>query len=474
LGTIPSTSQLSKTGQLFGDYSKGCGPPLPIPGISDAVPEPNSGADLYTFTAQAGDVISVEMDSDDDAHLFLYGPASAGNPRVAQDDDSIGSDSQLAATLVLPGTYTIVAANNSALTPPDPTVQGDEGDIVNYTLFVQKCPAVGALVAGVPRSSTFTMLDCVGFGGLPFRSYALAGTAGQFVSVSMISPDVDAAVRLLGPDGSQIYNDTDLFDPNTTDARVNRILPASGTYFVEVSASPTGGAVDVTPPLPGFTVQAQTCPTVSAVPGTVSGAFQDADCELTPGRKYDVYTFTVPAVPGQGVASIAPPNNGCIVGLYAEGLETPDSGCSDTDLVELPAVTPGTYGFMVAASDATVRGNYSVQFRNCPLTAMQFGNSRIGSLSSTCTAADGMAADWSLLRGAADLVNFNGGVSGEVIPSFSGLLTDFSGDSAFIGTFSDGSDTMLPLGRDLAALIKVAGPTPGTYTLHIDPASLRQ
>ena len=97
---------------------------MPIPSISDGVPEPNSASVRYTFTATAGDVISVEMDNGvngDDAHLFLYGPASANYPLVVQDDDSgsagATSDSQLAATLAVSGTYMIVAANNNALVP---------------------------------------------------------------------------------------------------------------------------------------------------------------------------------------------------------------------------------------------------------------------------------------------------------------------------------------------------------------------
>lgn len=479
LGTIPSTSPLSKTGQLFGDTTKTtCAGALPIPEISDDVPEPNTGADLYTFTAQAGDVVSIEMDSDDDAHLFLYGPSSAGNPRVAQDDDSgttgIRGNSQLAATLALPGTYTIVATNNNALLPPDPTVLGDTGDIVNYTLYVQKCPVAGALTAGEARASTFTTIECVGFGGLPFRSYAYTGSAGQFVNVSMTSPDVDAAVRLLGPDGSQIYNDNDLFDSSTTDARLARILPVDGTYFVEVSSSLSSGPVDLSPPPPGFTVQVQTCPTVPAVPGTVAGAFQDADCELTPGWKYDVYTFAGPAAPGQQAVSLLPPTNGCLVGLYAEGVQVPGNGCS-ADLLEMPTLTSGTYGFIVAANDNTVRGNYAVQFRNCPLSTVNFGDSRNGSLSSnSCSGADGAAADWYLLRGAADVVRFNSGISGTLTPGFPGLLTDAVGGETFDSVFQDDPDSMLPFGTSLAALIKVAGPTPGNYTLSIDPATLRQ
>src|SRR6185369_11906213 len=125
--------------------------------------------------------------------------ASAGNPLVAEDNDGgpvgIGFDAQLAATLAASGTYTIVAANNNALRPRDPAAPDDEEEIVGYTLHVQKCANAGALRAdAAPRSAAFNVFDCTGFGGVPFRSYVLDGTAGEFVTVSMSSDDVDAAV----------------------------------------------------------------------------------------------------------------------------------------------------------------------------------------------------------------------------------------------------------------------------------------
>ena len=479
LGPIPSLGQLTVNGQLFGDYTKGCGPPLPIPGVSDEVPEPNSGADVYTFTAAAGDVISVEMDSDDEPHLFLYGPASAGNPRVAQDDYTYSGtygSAQLAATLVQPGTYTIVAANNNAWAPPDPSDSTDPGDIVSYSLSVQKCPVAGALPVGAAKAATFGSMECLGFGGLPVRSYGFVGNAGDFVSISMTSSEVDAAVKLLGPDGSQLYNDDDLFDAMTTDARVNRILPVSGTYFVEVSTSPSSGPVDLTPPPPGFTVQVQRCPTIPVPAQTlVTGAFEDSDCELAPGRKYDVYTFSGPIGGAQRAASIAPPSNGCVLGLLAQGVQAPNDGCGGSELVEMPVITSGPYGFMVVAGDETVRGNYSFQFNSCPLSTVTFGDTRNGTLSAaSCAAADGLAGNWYLVRGTADLVNFNAGVSGSVTTGFSGTVTDFGGASGFVDSFADDADSMLPLGRDLAALLKVSGPPFGNYVLSIDTATKQQ
>ena len=188
----------------------------------------------------------------------------------------------------------------------------------DFNVFVQKCPVAGLLSTGTPISRTFSTLDCLGFGGIPFRSYAYNGTAGTFLSATMSSGDLDASIRVIAPDGSQVSNDNDLFDFFTSDARVNLLLPVDGTYLVEVSSSYDQGDPDVTTlPGPGFTVNAITCPTTAVEAGTINGNFQNADCELSPGRKFDVYTFSGPpgAVPTPRVASIQPPANGCVVGL---------------------------------------------------------------------------------------------------------------------------------------------------------------
>src|SRR5262249_20583876 len=154
--------------------------------------------------------------------------------------------------------------NNNALEPP--ATRQDEGDEVPYTLFVQQCKLSGGLniTTGAALPQTYNAFECFGFGGIPFRSYAFNGSAGQFVSTSVTSTTVDTFVRIYGPDGSVVENDDSQFEPLGSNSRVNRLLPVDGTYFVEVSTSPDGGPVDITStPVPGFTVQAKSCPTTA-------------------------------------------------------------------------------------------------------------------------------------------------------------------------------------------------------------------
>lgn len=460
-----------------------CAAPLPIPGFSDK-PELGSPADLYTFTADSGQVISVEMNEmNDEAHVYLLGPASAGNPLVAVDNgsDDFGRSGspQLAATLVSAGTYTIVVAHNSSLTPPDPEDPEDTtGETVNYTLLVQKCRIRGELDpnTGATVTSKFSKLDCFGFGGIPFRTYSFNGTAGQFVSAAMSSSDVDAFIRIFAPDGSLVANDNDLFDPDTSDARANRVLPMDGEYFVEVSSSIEVGEVDVdVPTLPEFSVQAVTCPTNVAVPGDVSGAFTEADCTLPTGRKFDVWRLSSPVIPL--AVSVLPPSNGCVVALLAAGPQAPEGGCRK-QAVEFP-LSNGTAGFIIAADDETTRGPYQARFASCPLSTISYGSIQTGTLTgANCAAASGDSAAWFLLLAPTGLVQFSEGISGTVTASFpvAGTLSDTFGPTPFSGAFSEDPSSMFPFGGDLAALVKITGATPadrGSYTLQIPSAWFR-
>ena len=458
------------TGTLDGNTTHTpCAAPLPNPVTGDDVPDPSSPAALYTFTANAGDVISAQLTSDDDPHVYVLGPAPS-NQLIA--DDDTGSAAQLAATLPVAGTYTIVVANNNALQVDDPPV--------NYTLSVQKCPVSGALnpLTGRQVSGTYSTLDCLGTGDIPYRSYAFTGQAGQFVMTTMTSSNVDSFLRVFAPDGSVVENDDDPFQQSTTDARASRVLPMDGTYFVEVSASPLGPVVDVgaVPPL-AFTVRARSCSTTAAVPGQVSGTWQDADCDLGFGRRGDVYTFAAGTLPA--VVTVSPPSNGCVLALLGNGLQVPDVGCSTAPL-DVPVSDGRVHGFVIAGADTSTRGDYTAGFSRCPVDTLGFGQAKQGVLSGgSCADPEGNPAAWLLLRMPADLAFFNFSITGEISADFpfAALLSDRSGATSISGTFSEDPSRMLSFGTNVAAVLRVTGVTPadqGTYDLAVDPAFLRQ
>jgi len=446
-----------------------CAAPLPAPGGKDYVPAPSSPAALYSFAASAGDVISVKMASDGNPHLYLIGPSPA-NALVT--DDNTSMTAELATTLAVPGTYTIVAANDATLAPED--------NPVNYTLLIQKCPVRGGLnlLTGRQMSGTYSTLDCVGSGGIPYQSYAFSGRAGQFVTTTMTSSNIDSFVRVFAPDGSHVDNDNDLFQDVTSDARVSRILPMDGRYFVEVSASRSGPAVDLSAaPPPAFTVRAQTCSTTAAMPGSLNGTWENADCDLANGRTGDIYTF--PAGTAPAVATVSPPSNGCIVALLDDGSQVPSDGCSTTP-VDVPVLGTSVRGFIVAGAQTSTRGAYTVGFSRCPVTSVGFGDTYHGVLNGTnCADSDGTRADWFLIQAPAGLVNFNLGMTGSISAAFplAAVLSDL-GPSRFVtGTFSEDPSTMFSGGTNLGAVLRVTGATSanlGAYDLSIDTVSLRQ
>lgn len=447
-----------------------CAAPLPDPANIEDGPAPGSPAALYSFTANAGDVISVRMTSDDSPHLYLLGPAP-GNALITSDDSA--DEAEMAATLPMPGTYTIVAANDNALQPDDPPI--------NYTLLVQKCPVRGGLnpLTGRQVSGAYSTLECLGSGDIPYRSYAFTGVAGQFVTTTMTSSDVDAFIRVYAPDGSVVENDDDLFQlMTTTDARASRILPVDGTYFVEVSASPDAVVnIDALPP-PAFTLQARLCATTSAVSGQLTGTWEDADCDLGGGSRGDVFTFPAGGTPS--VATVSPPANGCVVALLGDGTQVPSDGCSAFP-IDFPVLGNKVLGFIVAGEDTSTRGAYAVGFSRCPITTVGFGETRHGVLNgANCADPDGIRADWYLLQGPAGLVNFNSGMTGQIIAGFAvgaSISDQASGGAVLGGFFSEDSDQMLSAGDNLAAVLRVAGVTPtdrGAYALAVDAASARQ
>jgi hypothetical protein len=477
LNNIPPDHPLSCSGTGLGCMSTldgntthtPCAAPLPDNPSVDDVPQSGSPAELYKFTATAGDVISVRMTSADSPHLYLLGPVPAS--KLITSDSGSGA-AQLAATLAVSGTYTIVAANDNALFSDDPAI--------DYTLLVQKCPVSGGLnpLTGRQVSGTYTPFDCLGSGDIPYRTYSFAGLAGQFVTATMTSSTVDSFLRFYAPDGSVVQNDDDSFHGTSADARASRLLPVDGTYFVEASTSPDNPPVDTgAVPPPSFTLRARLCATTAAVPGHPSGTWDDSDCDLGAGTRGDVFTFPPGSTPA--VATLSPPKNGCVLALLADGTQVPAGGCT-TAPIDVPVLGSGTYGFIVAGADTSTRGAYSVGFTRCSANAVSFGDTRHGVLDGTdCADPDGIRADWFLLQGPAGLVNFNCGMTGAIDAGFpvEALLTDLSDSSPVPDRFSEEASNMFSVGNNLAAVLRVTGQAPtdrGAYDLSIDTAFLRQ
>ncbi len=483
-GEIPANSPKVLAGTLYGDtLITGCPATVNIPGFNEeGEPEVNSVADVYTFVAAAGDVLSATMDSDGDSQLTLFGPVQSGNPFITQNDVvDAGFISQLAATLPQDGTYTLFAANRTLLEPPDPNDTSDTGDFVDYEAFLQKCPLSGGLVpsTGNTANGRFRVTDCLGFGRYPFQSYAFNANAGEVIATTMSSNAVNSSLQVLGAGAGPAGNDDDPFNM-TENARVIRTIPTTGIYLAETSTS----LDDFEPnlgPAPAFSVSARSCAAKPAVIGTSAESFGSGDCDLGGGRRYDVFSFdNVAGLPARPfVASVQPPPNACVLGLLPEGSQMLVGACRK-EALDIPVVGAGTAAFVIAADSAAVSGAYSVEVKVCALPTIGFGVTFNGSLiPAGCSDTSNVRSDWVLFRGPAGLVRFNDGVLLTLTAGFpnAAVISDGVQVLPFSGRRGLDASDLLNLGANLGALIKVRGVTAsdrGTYSVEVSPPVRRQ
>lgn len=487
LGEISTVGSTSIAGMLTGNTgTTRCAAPLQIPYVSDDLPELNSAAELYSFTGAAGDLLSVGLEADDDPHLFVYGPQSAGYPLVATDDDTspFSSDgAQLAVTLPAAGSYLLVVANNFGLEPPDPEDPEDRtGEITNYQLTLQRCLTAGGinLETGAMVSTNFTPFDCRGFGNRHHRVYSFQGTAGQFTTIEMRSQTFNSFLRLIGPDGSVVAKEDDPVEPSFLNARISLFLPADGFYFVEASRS-TAGLDPLPDATPAFTLRAYSCPSSTSTRGDVAGTFANGDCETATGKRFDAYRLPDTTTVEQ-VASLLPSSSVCVVGLLPGGDTVPASGCLaqqlDVPITQLPQLA----GFLVTPTQGAMPSTYNTRLALCPMLRLGFAEARTGMVGQgSCVSASGRPSVWNLVSDGEAAVRYNEGFRGRLSTTFASTseLTDAHGpmplDSDVL--LSEDPGRLLLLGDERAVLLRTSGASPadgGSYTLTVRQASQRR
>jgi hypothetical protein len=174
-----------------------------------------SAFDIYTFTAEAGDVVNISLKSSQfDAYLELYDTSTT---LIARNNDGGGGTDALirAFPLAVSGQYSVKVTS----------VDGQQGGA--YTLLVNKArPASGGVIgAGETVVGTIAAGD-------PTPEYTFTGTAGDIVRIELNSTDFDPLVRLINPNGSQLAANDDALGQDSLLDRI--VLPESGTYTVIV------------------------------------------------------------------------------------------------------------------------------------------------------------------------------------------------------------------------------------------------
>ena len=174
----------------------------------------------YTFTAQAGDVVSISLSSDDfDSYLRL---TRDGVELTSNDDGGSNLNSRIGPyTLTETGEYII---NVSAYDSKDGA----------YTLTLDRIRPIEIEIDQTSKA------EISGSKGLYFR---FEGSAGQLVDIRVDTGDnLDTYLTLIGPDSYEITSDDD--SGGRVDPAVNSVmLTQDGTYYIAVQPNVIRDAV---------------------------------------------------------------------------------------------------------------------------------------------------------------------------------------------------------------------------------------
>jgi uncharacterized protein YdeI (BOF family) len=189
----------------------------------------------YTFEAQAGDIIDIQMvrtSGELDPLLILYG---VNGQEIARDDDSGGELNAHISGVPLPatGTYTIAATRFAFLT--------SEG---SFSLTLTLVGSTGAAPQLVPVEAAPTNTIAYGesvqgniAGQTPDVRYTFTGQAGDVVDIRMNRTgdgDLDPVLTLLGPNGQEVASDDDGGGSRNAYIR-NVTLSVTGVYTIVAS-----------------------------------------------------------------------------------------------------------------------------------------------------------------------------------------------------------------------------------------------
>ncbi|NNF27480.1 MAG: hypothetical protein HKN73_09690 [Gemmatimonadetes bacterium] len=187
----------------------------------------------WEIQGEAGEGVTVTMSSGDfDSYLYAFGP---GMPQLQTDDDSGGDvNAQLTVRFTQSGRYVIGASSLGA------------GSTGNYSLVVtaalgpESLPVQGTVEVPGSANGDLRASDAV-LDGRRSQAWTFDATAGQPVTVELISADFDSYLTVMGPGLPDPLEDDD--SAGDLDARIAFTPTESGTFRV-IAASlgvDTGG-----------------------------------------------------------------------------------------------------------------------------------------------------------------------------------------------------------------------------------------
>jgi hypothetical protein len=205
---------------------------------SDARMDDDSYYDLYRFTARAGERVEVVLRSGAfDAYLAVGRMQNGEFESMKTDDDGAGNqDARVRMTLPSTGEY-VIRANSLS-----------EGETGAYTLTLGRAPALPpapapqAIRVGQTVNGTLSATDPVADDDSHYDAFAIQGTAGERLRITMRSSAFDAFLAF-GQGTAAAFETIDTNDDGpgmNTDAQLDVTLPSSGRFVIRANSLGAG------------------------------------------------------------------------------------------------------------------------------------------------------------------------------------------------------------------------------------------
>jgi len=241
--------------------------------VVSAVFEGGVGAHLYAFYGSEGDVFTLSMTQSEEGALDPFLVVLGPNGEVIASDDDSGEDVLFSAAIdgvELPadGVYFVlatsfIAIDNILVEIGETGESAEEGESYELSISGITAPAEDvdpeALLVNVSEIAVGDTLEAESSAEFPVVYFVFNGAAGDVVTVTAESDDIDTVLHVFAPSGDRIaINDDDDVEGGLNSAVRDVELPEDGPYLIFATdvffydladeaeaASYTGGVVTV-------------------------------------------------------------------------------------------------------------------------------------------------------------------------------------------------------------------------------------
>ena len=403
--------------------------------------------DLWTFTANIGDSVSLRLGSTSfNGKLELYAPNGALLGTAQNSTDNL-----ISLTAASSGTFTVLVSSYN------PTLTG------TYVLHLAQVPEAfivpsgdegGALTNGGNFAGTITLGD--------LDLWTFTANPGDNINLRLGTTGFNGKLQLYAPDGSLL--DT---AQNSTDDLITYTATSGGTFTVLVSSynpTLTGTYVLHLAQVPeGFIVPSGDDGGAMANGGNYSGTITLGDLDLWTftANGGDSIILRLGTTGFNGKLQLYGPNGA----LLSTAQNSPD------DLITYTASSSGTFTVLVSSYNPTATGTYVLHLAQVPEAFMVPSGDEGGALTNGGNFAGTITLGdldlWTFTANAGDSINLRLGTT-----SFNGNLELYGPNGALLGTAQNSTDTLITYtatsGGTFTVLVSSYNPTAtGSYVLHL-------